>query len=213
LSPDGSHVVFSWNGTKQDNPDIYVQQIGAGSPLRLTSDPSEDYNPVWSPDGRSIVFLRSQSGAGKSELRLIAPLGGPERKIAEIRPNVWGPHIAWCPNSSCLVVTDSQPDGKPGALFMLSLETGEKSQLTYPQSLEGGDTHPAISPDGHWLVFRRNASGPFTGGLYQVQLGRGLTTAGQTRRLTPNALDACYPTWMPDSKEILFAPTTGGLWR
>ena len=85
FSPDGNHVAFTWNGPKQDNPDIYVQQIGAGSPLRLTTDPGNDYNPVWSPDGRSIAFLRSQSEAGKSELRLIPPLGGPERKLAEIR--------------------------------------------------------------------------------------------------------------------------------
>ena len=64
FSPDGNHVAFTWTGPKQDNPDIYVQQIGAGSPLRLTTDPSNDYNPVWSPDGRWIAFLRRQWEAG-----------------------------------------------------------------------------------------------------------------------------------------------------
>ena len=54
-------MAFTWNGLKQDNQDIYVQQVGAGYPLRLTTDPSNDYNPVWSPDGRWIAFLRSQS--------------------------------------------------------------------------------------------------------------------------------------------------------
>ena len=63
FSPDGNHVVFAWTGPKQDNPDIYVQQLGAGSPLRLTTDPSNDYNPVWSPDGRSVAFLRRRSGS------------------------------------------------------------------------------------------------------------------------------------------------------
>src|ERR1035437_7120191 len=43
FSPDGDHVAFAWNGPKQDNFDIYVQQIGAGSPLRLTTDPSTDH--------------------------------------------------------------------------------------------------------------------------------------------------------------------------
>jgi Tol biopolymer transport system component len=67
---------------RQDNPDIYVQQVGSGSPFRLTTDPSNDYNPVWSPDGRWIAFLRTESPSlsmpvGKSELRLIPPLGGP----------------------------------------------------------------------------------------------------------------------------------------
>src|SRR5204862_1176304 len=39
LSPDGNLVAFTWNGSKGDNGDIYVQQIGAGPPLRLTVDP------------------------------------------------------------------------------------------------------------------------------------------------------------------------------
>ena len=192
-----------------------MQQIGAGSPLRLTTDPSNDYNPVWSPDGRWIAFLRSQSEGGKSELRLIPPLGGPERKVAEIRVRevfVTPPYLAWCPDSNCLVVTDSPGEGKPVALFVVSLETGEKRQLTHPQPPATGDTHPAVSPDGSWLVFRRNASGLFTGELYRLPLGRGLTAVGEPQRLTPAALDADYPTWMPDSKEILFS-AKGSLWR
>ena len=74
--------------------------------------------------------------AGKSELRLIPPLGGPERKLAEIRVRetfVTPPYLAWCPDSNCLVVTDSPGEGKPDALFVVSLETGEKRQLTNPQ--------------------------------------------------------------------------------
>jgi Tol biopolymer transport system component len=157
--------------------------IGSGTPLQLTHDPGKDYNLVWSPDGRSIAFLRGQPQAGKSELRLIPSLGGPERRVTEIRvgnASVWPPYLAWCPESNCLVVTDSPGEGKPAALFVVSLETGEKRQLTHPQSLEPGDTNPAVSPDGSWLVFRRNASGPFTGGLYRLPLGRGVTAAGGT---------------------------------
>ena len=122
-----------------------MQQIGAGSPLRLTNDPSNDYNPVWSPDGRWIAFLRRQSEAGKSELRLIPPLGGPERKLAEIRVReafVMPPYLAWCPDSNCLVVTDSPGEGKPAALFVVSLETGEKRQLTNPQPPAIGRRQP-----------------------------------------------------------------------
>ena len=136
-------------------------------------------------------------------MRLIPPLGGPERKLAEIRVRevfVTPPYLAWCPDSNCLVVTDSPGEGKPDALFVVSLETGEKRQLTNPQPPAAGDTNPAVSPDGSWLVFRRNASGLFSGELYRLPLGRGLTAAGEPRRLTPAALDADYPTWMPDSQ-------------
>ena len=75
FSPDGNHVTFTWTGPKQDNQDVYIQQIKAGSRLRLTTNPRIDYNPVWSPDGRWIAFLRRQWESGTSELRLISPIG------------------------------------------------------------------------------------------------------------------------------------------
>jgi Tol biopolymer transport system component len=206
-------VAFTWTGPKQDNPDIYVQQIGSGSPLRLTTDPSNDYNPVWSPDGRSIAFLRSRSEAGQSELRLIPPLGGPERKLAEIRVRggtwVTPPYLAWCPDSNCLVVTDSPGEDEPDALFLIPLETGEKRQLTRPKPPAIGDTNPAVSPDGSGLVFRRHAGGLYAGELYLLPLGKNLVAVGEPRRLTPVALDAKHPTWMPDGKEILFSVREG----
>jgi hypothetical protein len=221
FSPDGDHVAFTWAGPKQDTANIYIQQIGAGSPLRLTTDPGNDYSPRWSPDGRWIAFLRGERA--KSELRLIPPLGGPERKLAEVRPQL--PHIpvslAWCPDSQCVVVTDTTGDEKPDALFVISLETGEKRQLTHPPP-GAADSSPAVSSDGSWLVFRRDFA-PYTGNLYRLPLGRGpasgasaapdgLAAAGEPRELTTTALNAGNPAWMPDGKEILFS-AKGGLWR
>jgi eukaryotic-like serine/threonine-protein kinase len=213
FSPDGNHVAFTWDGPKQDNPDVYVQMIGSGSPLRLTTDPLSDQNPAWSPDGRWIGFIRSGPQTA-SELRLVPPLGGPERKLAEIRvptttlrPGL----LAWCPDSKCLVVTDSQGEGKPYALFVVSFETGEKRQLTSPQAPVLGDLDPAVSLDGRSLAFRREVA-PNLGELHWQPLGTGLTAAGEPRRLTPATLNAAYPAWLPDGKEILFS-ARGGLWK
>ncbi len=216
FSPDGNHVAYTWTGPKQDNPDIYVQMIGAGSPLRLTTDPANDFSPSWSPDGRSIAFLRRQWEAGTSELRLIPPLGGPERKVADIRVRSQNflppPYLTWCPDSNCLVVVAAASEGELDSLFSISLETGVKSRLTYLQPPADGDTHPALSPDGSWLVFRRQLGDFYGGELYSLPLGRAMTASGETRRLTQVSLDGGYPAWMPDSKEILFS-AKGGLWR
>ncbi|MCA1660596.1 MAG: serine/threonine-protein kinase, partial [Verrucomicrobiaceae bacterium] len=40
FSPDGNQIVFTMAAPKQNHSDLFVQQIGAGSPLRLTTDPA-----------------------------------------------------------------------------------------------------------------------------------------------------------------------------
>jgi len=226
FSPDGSEVAFAWDGPKHDNFDIYVQHIGSGSPLRLTTDPHIDYQPAWSPDGRWVAFLRADSAVrafvpgsdmtpvrGTSELRVIPPLGGPDRKVAEIRlgSTYWGLGIglAWCPDSKCLIVTDSVGEGKPDALFAVSLETGEKRQLTNPKPSDQGDQRPAVSPDGKWLLFGRESAAAGPSEFYLLPLGQGVTAAGEPMRVALNAGDAA---WLPDSKGIVFSDDES-LWR
>jgi len=218
LSPDGNHVVFTWTGPKRDNQDIHVQQIGAGRPLQLTTDPGDDYNPVWSPDGKQIAFFRgppaAPTGVRSRELRVIPPLGGADRKLADIRSQDFFPFaafLAWSPDSSSLVVTDSPGEGKPDALFVVSLETGEKRPLTNPQPPVFADTSPAVSPDGRSLIFLRRTSWG-SGELHVLPLGKGLTADGEPRRLTSAEQRADFPAWTPDGKEIVFS-ARGSLWR
>ena len=213
FSPDANQVAFAWTGPELNNPDIYVQQIGASTQLRLTTNPGNDYSPMWSPDGRWIAFLRGEGEGRTHELRLVPPLTGPERKLTEIRPRGFlrPVTLAWCPDSRCVVVTDSSGEGKPDALFVVSLESGEKRQLTTPSDTSFADSDPAISPDGKWLVFRRDAA-PFVGGLQLVSLSHDLTAAGEPRALTPINLYAYNPRWMPDSTEIVFS-AKAALWR
>ena len=213
FSPDGNQVSFGWTGPAGNNPDIYVQQIGAGSPLRLTTSPGNDYSPTWSPDGRWIAFLRGEGEGLRHELRLVPPLGGPERKLTEIQPRGFLRIVtlAWCPDSSCIVVTDSTGAGRPDALFVVSLDSGEKRPLTSPQDSVFADSDPAISPDGKWLAFRREVA-PFTGELTLLPLGNDVTAAGELRRLTTTDFAAFNPRWTPDGTEILFA-AKAALWR
>ncbi|HZI67479.1 MAG TPA: protein kinase [Thermoanaerobaculia bacterium] len=219
LSPDGDEVAYSWNGPKQDNEDVYVQRIGSGSPLRLTTDPASESNPVWSPDDRWIAFLRGNAPGPMSRSRyqvtLVPPLGGPERRVADIsvREVTWPvqAHLAWCPDASCLVVTDSPGEGKPDALFVVSVETGEKRQLTNPRPPAVSDTGPAISPDGRALVFRRTVSYAI-GELWRLRLAKGMAAAGEPERRTMAAFNADWPAWLPGGREILLS-ARGGLWR
>jgi serine/threonine protein kinase len=213
LSPDGTHVVFSWTGPKQDNPDIYVQQIGVASPpLRLTTDPANDYSPSWSPDGRSIGFLRRGPSGTSSEIRIIAPLGGAERKVGDLQPRAAiyrAVSVSWCPDSTCMIATDSPGQGTADALFVISLDTGERRQLTFPQGLVA-DNDAIVAPRGDAIVFRRDGT-PFSGQFHRLALKARMVPDGDPVRLTAT-LSAGRATFTPDGREIIFG-ARGALWR
>ena len=222
LSPDGNHVAFTWPGNKQDNTDIYVQQIGAGDPLRLTTDPRHDYNPVWSPDGRWVAFLRGDAptplATSRRELRLVAPLGGPERLVASLRVQELTEHpayLTWCADSSCVIVSDGLGDGKPDALFAISIDTGEKRQLTNPQPPVLADSNPALSFDGSTLLFIRRTTWS-SGELHTVSLASRTAVTGAPRHVAVSGVTIDAATWLPNG-EILFATPvlsgTANLWR
>jgi Tol biopolymer transport system component/predicted Ser/Thr protein kinase len=154
LSPDGRQLAFSWNGEKEDNFDIYVKLVDAGTPVRLTLNPANDSHPVWSPDGRFLAFVRLANGQGG--YYVIPALGGQERKVADIprsptlRPQ---PTADWTPDSKSLVIVDTSAD--PPALAQVSVADGDKRRLTNPPVDSFGDYLPVVSPDGRWLVFDR----------------------------------------------------------
>ncbi len=57
LSPDGRTLAFDWT-TSETSGDIWIRDLERGLDTRLTSDPKNESNPVWTADGRTIVFFR-----------------------------------------------------------------------------------------------------------------------------------------------------------
>jgi Tol biopolymer transport system component len=212
FSPDGDQVAFSWDGEKQDNFDIYVKRIGAGPPLRLTNDPAADTNPAWSPDGRSIAFLRA-SGPGRYTVVLIPPLGGPERVVKEVaRKNVLGQALAWSPDSKWLAIAGSL--ASQAGLWLLSAETGEYRNV----NREGAgidDISPAFAPDGRTLAFAR-AVAANSCDLYLLSVDEDLRPHGEPRRLTRENQVIDGLAWTADGRELVYSsgqPGNESLWR
>ncbi len=215
FSPDGNQVAFAWNGPKQDNLDIYVKLIGAEKPLRLTTDPATDVSPAWSPDGRSIAFLH-ELAPYRFGVLLMPAIGGPARKLAEIRlVDVVPP--AWSADGKWLAFTDWD-SGKQGdntsSIYAVSIDTGERRRLTYAPP-GGWDWTGAFSPDGRNLIFSRGAH-TNVAELYLVALSGGLTPRGEARQLTSQGRLALSPAWTLGGHEIVYRSASvfgAEMWR
>ena len=58
FSPDGTQIAYSSAGERGENWDIYLRLVGEVEARRLTTDPTPDESPAWSPDGKQIAFVR-----------------------------------------------------------------------------------------------------------------------------------------------------------
>jgi Tol biopolymer transport system component len=124
FSPDGKQVAFAWNGEKEDNFDIYVKLVDAGTPLRLTSNPAPEWGPAWSPDARYIAFCRGFSD--HAEIWVIPALGGAERKLGESSECL----LDWSPDRKYLALPDKNAPREPYSIFLVSVERKAKNHLT-----------------------------------------------------------------------------------
>ena len=233
FSPDGEQVAFSWNGTKQDNWDIYVTLVGSSDVRRLTSDLAEDARPTWSPDGRQIAFVRQRGD--DSTIHLISPLGGAERRVGDFRSAA---SLDWSPDGKWLVAGNSgqlnfglfllgRPGGQgPRGIYLVSVDSGAVRPLIVSNS-NRVDAKPAFSPDGRHLGYVScDSSGVGMAGmrdckvaLVEVDLSRG--TAQPPRRLTSTqTLYIDSLAWTRDGSAIIYAAVTtvpvfslSSLWR
>jgi serine/threonine protein kinase/dipeptidyl aminopeptidase/acylaminoacyl peptidase len=210
LSPDAEKVAYQWAGPRFDNWDIYVKAPGLGAePLRLTEHPAIDAWPEWSPDGRTVAFVR-YLGNGAS-IYTVPSLGGQERKLLDLDGPAdlaghayYLPFLSWSPDGERLAFAETPSEDRPARIVALSLDTLEKRPLTSPSQDSLGDLYPSYSPDGVHLAFVRSGARGYGSLDVWVQPAEG----GEPRRLTFGEYGICtHLAWTTDADEILF--TTG----
>jgi len=204
FSPDGSQVVFSWEGEGMDNRDLYVTAREGGPSLRrITTDPAVDEYPAWSPDGRHIAFVRG--GAWVMVLSL-ADLS--ERKIAETD----GRFVSWTHDGRAVLFAKSNGDTQTFSIYQVDSASGEQRRLTDPGERADIFEPALVSPDGKYIGYARRAGIGAAPELYVRPLA-----GGTAKQLTKDRASILGWSWMPNSREIVFASKRIGtfhtLWR
>jgi Tol biopolymer transport system component/DNA-binding winged helix-turn-helix (wHTH) protein len=213
LSPDGRQVAFVWNGAERGNDDLYVQLVGGGPPLCLTSDPADESVPAWSPDGTQIAFRRQSQVA--ASLHTVSALGGPDRKVVDLGPGRCRlPSLAWTADSRWLVTSEARADGRE-ALVRVSLERGET--LPLDGAPDRSETSPALSPDGRHLAYAA-CTPRWTCAIEVRPVGKDAAPTGPPRRLAEAPSTVYGITWTADGRSVVYSATGPGgsvmhLWR
>ncbi len=190
LSPDGRSLAMGIEDEKKGSSDIWTYDFERRLPVRVTLDPRDEKNPVWSADGKSIFFRADWMGP--PDIYKIS-VGSPESAAPAVaRPGVQFPEDV-SPDGRLLVFTEFIRRTN-GDLWLLPLSGGGKP---FPLSQAPFDEKGArFSPDGRWLAYYSNESGS-----REVYL-RPVEASGERFRVSSGG--GTMPRWRRDGKELYY---------
>ena len=192
VSADGKQIAYSSTGERQE--DIFI-----GSPdgpmRRVTDDPARDRAPMFTPDGRSLVFYSNRDGGWAAWI--IGVDGGNLRKIAG---PAYNPQVS-PRGDSIFFFADS---GKVGVFSArLASDTGAPP-IQLPGTTTGGKlfNQTALSPDGARLAGYLVSDSGRPSGVAVYDIGAQMTTMISADE-TPG------PRWLADGRRVVYFTKNG----
>lgn len=189
LSPNGSRVIIDLRG------EILNLPAGKGVEYNLTNtSSSREKNPIWSPDGKSVLFISDKTG--EEELYLVNPDGGEWKQLTK---NGFGFRMqpVWSPDSKYIIFSD-----KFMKLNLVDAATGTikvVDQSDYDDAWERWGIQDYVwSPDSRWIAYTKMEQS-FYESIFLYSLDD-----GKSYRVTEEIYEDWSPSFSNDGKYLYF---------
>jgi serine/threonine-protein kinase len=188
----GQRLALDVRDPGAEGGDIYLLPLGRQTPTRVTFDPAEDTQPVWTPDGRIVfVSLRDKTNGlyWQSADGTVAP-----QKVVTASLGI--DHPAVTPDGRYVVA-------RSGEDIVVADFTG-KGNLRKLIESPFRERNPEVSPNGRWIAYQSDENGPFE--IYvrpfsDVSKGKWqVSEQGGSR-----------PVWAPNGAELFYVGTDQSL--
>jgi serine/threonine-protein kinase len=191
LSPDGRRVANAIADGK-GGADIWVLDVGRGTPTRLTFGGYYDH-PVWTPDGRRIVYGGSADRRTFGIYAVVADGSGKPELV--VTTDSAATTTSTTPDGASVLF--DQPRGDRRAIFVVSLAAGGRPpSAALLHDASASEAAAQVSPDGRWVAYESRESGnpeiyvqPFPGAGAKVRV---------------SAQGGIRARWSRDGRELFF---------
>ena len=153
LAPNGKSVAFDKTDQETQSSDVWTYDFERGSSRRLTFGRGIDAEPVWSPDGKKIIF--SSTRTGPFRLYLKNADGSEEEKLLPLDPidNADEYLTSWSPDAKHFLYDRDAEATRPWVAEWPGLKTHPLFTATETRK------NAQFSPDGKWMAYTSNENG------------------------------------------------------
>ncbi|HYT68744.1 MAG TPA: protein kinase [Vicinamibacterales bacterium] len=194
ISPNGTLALFDTPSPDGDD-EVYVADLARGTSVRLSNDPQDDFDPVWTPDGRQVIWTAFPSGRLPFLVMRSSDGSGRPQEIVQEGSAQFPGSVS---PSRVLAYTRAVPTGASD-IWTVPLDGDRKGRAFIDTAaVEFG---PEFSPDGKWVAYVSNESGDED--IYVVPY----PGPGAKHRITVKG--GASPVWSRDGRELFFQTSEG----
>jgi Tol biopolymer transport system component len=204
ISPDYFRLALTKADAISGNYDIWINDFKQRLFSRLTFQRGLNYYPVWTPDGRSIVYTSDSAGRPSLFRKTVAGTGNSEQLLKNPEGNEYGYDIS-ADGKFLLFAQIREVYGSD--IWMLPLD---KSAPPFPYLKTSADElHPQFSPgsqSGKWVAYTSNESG-----VDEVYVRRFTGGAAAEAKWQISSNGGRYPRWRGNGSDIVYLSPDGKL--